>query len=45
MMPTDELIKCLRELAKGADFTLRNILRMAANRLEQLQREVRGDKE
>ena len=44
MIPTDMIIEWLREYAKGADFTLKNMLRMAANRLEQLDREVRGDK-
>lgn len=39
-MTTENIICWLREHAKGADFTWRNVMRMAANRLEQLHREV-----
>lgn len=39
-MTTEDLVNWLREHAKGSDFTHRNVMRMAANRLEQLHSEV-----
>lgn len=39
-MPTENIIRWLREHAKGADFTWRTVMRIAANRLEQLYEEV-----
>ena len=39
-MTTNDLIEWLRDHSKGRDFTLRNMMRMAANRLEQLHKEV-----
>ena len=39
-MTTDNIICWLREHSKGADFNWRNVMRTAANRLEQLYKEV-----
>ena len=39
-MRTEDIICWLREHAKGADFTHRNVMRLAANRLESLYREI-----
>ena len=39
-MITEEIICWLREHAKGVDFSWRMVMRLAANRLEQLYKEV-----
>lgn len=40
-MPTEHIITWLREHAKGVDFSWRNVMRMAANRLETLHKEMK----
>ena len=40
-MVTEQVIIWLREHAKGVDFAWRTVMRIAANRLEQLDKEVK----
>lgn len=40
-MLTEDIIIWLREHAKGVDFAWRMVMRLAANRLEQLDKEVK----